>query len=97
MTENVEKVRQLIFEEFEKVAKSLTEKELQEVKEQLIGNYHIGMEDSQMQMANLMIDEMNGNAKEFYEYEKKIRQVKLEDVKKLARLKNYSFLALVPE
>ncbi len=95
--ENVEKVKKLILEEFEKVAKNLDEKELKEVKEQLIGNYHISMEDSQTQMANLLYYEIEGNAKSFYDFEKKIKAVKLEDVKKLANLKNYSFFALVPE
>ena len=97
MKENVEQVKKLILEEFEKVAKNLSEKELKEVKEQLIGNFHISMEDSQTQMANLLFYEFEGNAKDFYDFEKKIRKVKLEDVKKLAKLKNYSFFALVPE
>ncbi len=95
--ENVEKVKKLILEEFEKVAKNLDEKELKEVKKQLIGNYHISMEDSQTQMANLLYYEIEGNAKSFYDFEKKIKAVKLEDVKKLAKLENYSFFALVPE
>ena len=97
MKENVEKVKKLILEEFGKVAKDLDEKELKEVKEQLIGNFHISMEDSQTQMINLLFHEIEGNAKNFYEYEKNIKAVKLEDVKKLAKLKNYSFFALVPE
>ena len=97
MKENVKKVKQLILEEFEKVSKDLSQKELEEVKEQLIGNYHIGMEDSQAQMVNLLVEEMNGNAEEFYKFEKNVRSVKLEEVKKLAKLKDYSFLALVPE
>ena len=97
MKENVEKVRKIILEEFEKVAKDLSEKELKEVKEQLIGNFHISMEDSQTQMVNLIFHEIEGNAKDFYDFEKKIREVKLEDVKELAKLQNYSFFALVPE
>jgi predicted Zn-dependent peptidase len=98
MKENVEKVKKLILEEFEKVSKELDEKELNEAKEQLIGNYHISMEDSQMQMTSLLASEIHGNAKEFYDFEKKISQVKLEDVKKLASnvKKDYSFFALVP-
>ena len=42
---------------------------------------------------------MNGNAKEFYDFEEKIRKVKLNDVKELAKkaAKNYSFFALIPE
>ncbi len=97
MKENVEKIKKLILEEFEKVAEELDEKELKEVKEQLIGQYQISMEDSQTQMVNLLFYEVDGNAKKFYDFEKNIRAVKLEDVKKLAKLKNYSFFALVPE
>ncbi|MAH03899.1 hypothetical protein CMI39_03895 [Candidatus Pacearchaeota archaeon] len=95
--ENVEKVKKLILEEFEKVSKNLDEKELNQVKEQIIGNHQISMEDSQNQMVNLLHHEINGNAKKFYDLEKNISSVKLEDVKNLAKIKKYSFFALVPE
>lgn len=97
--ENVEKVKKIILEEFEKVSKNLNEKELKIIKEQMIGNYQISMEDSQSQMVNLLSEEINGNAKNFYDFEKNIKDVKLQDVKELAKkaLKDYSFLALVPE
>ncbi|VVB82243.1 Insulinase (Peptidase family M16) [uncultured archaeon] len=95
--ENVEIIKKLILEEFEKVFNDLKEEELNKVKEQIIGNYHISMEDSQMQLANLLMYEIDGNAKEFYDFEKNISEVKLKDVKNLAKIKKYSFLALVPE
>ncbi len=95
--DKIEIIKKLILEEFKKVATSLTEKELNQVKEQLIGNYKISMEDSQMQLAGLLSYEIDGNAKEFYEYERNILNVKLKDVKNLAQIKKYSFLALVPE
>ncbi len=95
--ENVEKVKKIILEEFEKVQKNLTEKELQQVKDQIIGNYQIGMEDSQHQMVNLLFAEINARAEEFYDFEKKISAVKLEDVQKIAKIKKYSFFALIPE
>ncbi|MFH1585597.1 MAG: pitrilysin family protein [archaeon] len=99
MKEKVEEVKRLILEEFEKVARSLGEKELKETKEHLVGNYLIGMEDSQSQMVNLLASEINGRAEEYYDFEKNIRAVKLEDVKKLASGvgKGYSFFALVPK
>ena len=90
-------VKKLILEEFKKVSENLTEKELNQIKEQLIGNYHISMEDSQMQLINLLLHEIDGNAREFYDFEKNISEVKLKDVKELAKIKKYSFLALVPE
>jgi len=95
--ENVESVKKLILEEFEKVAKDLTDEELNQVKEQMIGNYQISMEDSETQMTNLLIEEINGNAEDFYNFENKIKAVKLNDVKDLAKINNYSFFAIVPE
>ena len=95
--ENVEQIKNLILEEFKKVSKDLDEKELNQVKEQIIGNYQISIEDSQHQMTNLVMHEIDKNAKEAYEFEKNIRNVKLKDVKSLAKIKKYSFFALVPE
>ena len=97
--ENVDEVKKLILEEYEKVANDLEEKELNQVKEQLIGNYYISMEDSQNQMVNLLSSEIDGNAEEFYKFEENIKAVNLEDVKELAgNVKNgFSFFALVPE
>ena len=72
---------------------------MNQTKEQLIGNYQISMEDSQTQMINLLVSEIQGDAKDFYEYEKNISKVKLKDVKELAKktIKEYSFFALVPK
>jgi len=94
--ENVEKVKEIILLEFKKI-KNLTEKELEEAKEQLIGNNKISQEDSQEQMVNLLSHEISGKAEDSYEFERNIRQVKLEEVKKLADFKDYSFFALIPE
>jgi predicted Zn-dependent peptidase len=95
--ENIKLIKEIILKEFKEVSETLTEKELNQVKEQLIGNFHIGMEDSQTQLINLLMNEIDGDAREFYDFEKNIRAVKLEDVKKIARIKKYSFMALVPE
>ena len=96
LKENVEKVKRLILEEFKKVSLEITEKELQQSKEQLIGNYKIALESSDGQMVQLLLSEIDGNVREYYDFEKKIRAVKLSDVKKLAKIKKYSFFALVP-
>lgn len=95
--ENVEKVKKIILEEFKKVASSLKEQELNQVKEQIIGNHQISMEDSVIQMTSLLLYEINNNVEDFYNFEKNINAVRLEDVRKLARLRKYSFFALVPE
>ncbi|MCX6747091.1 MAG: pitrilysin family protein [Candidatus Pacearchaeota archaeon] len=95
--QNVEFVKKIILEEFKKVAEDLTEKELNQIKEQLIGNYHISLEDSQMQLINLLLYEIDGSAKKFYDFEKNIFQVKLKDVKELAKIGKYSLFTLLPE
>jgi len=99
MKENVNPVKKLILEEFKKVEEGLEEKELKEVKEKLIGNFKINMEDSQSQMVHLLATEIEGDAGKFYNYEKNILDVNLKDVKDLAKkaVENYSFFALVPE
>lgn len=94
--ENVEKVKEIILKEFEKISKDLDETELNQVKEQLIGNHQISMEDSQNQMINLLTNEINGDAEDFYKFAKNISDVKLEDVKELAKIKDYSFFTLIP-
>lgn len=97
--DNIEKIKKLIIEEFEKVSKELGEKEFTEVKEQIIGNYKISMEDSQAQLVSLLASEVQGDAEDFYKFEQNIRKVKLSDVKEMASKvkENYSFFALVPE
>lgn len=97
--ENVAKVKKIILEEMKDVSENFTEEELKSVKEQLIGNYQISLEESQTQMLNLLLFEINGNVESFYEFEKNISRVNLEDVRELAKkaTKNYSFFALVPE
>ena len=95
--DNLEKVRELILEEFQKVSSELDEKELEENKNHIIGNYLISMEDSQEQMTNLLSWEINGDANDFYKFKENIENVTLEDVKELAKIKKYSFFALIPE
>ncbi len=97
--ENVEEVKELILKEFRDVAENLVEKELKEIKKQMIGQWKIGMEDSQCQMINLLSSEIDGDAYEFYDFEKNISEVKLEDVRELAKKasEQFSFFALVPD
>lgn len=100
MKENIEAVHKLILEEFEKVSKELLSEELDSVKEQIIGNHEISLEDSRTQMVNLLAAEIEGDASRVYDFEKKIRKVKLEDVKKFAKKVsegNYSLFSLVPK
>lgn len=95
---NVGKVREIILKEFKKVSKDLTKPELAKAKENYIGNIQISQEDSVGQMFYLINWEISdGNAKKFYDLEKNIKKVTLNEVKKIAQIKNYSFFALIPE
>ncbi len=94
--DHVEQVKKLIVEEFTKL-KTLDENELNQVKEQLVGNSKISREDSQGQMVDLLYNEIWGNAERSYEYEENIKKVELSDVKNLAKFDKYSFIALIPE
>ncbi len=94
--ENVSKIKELILKEFEKVSKNLTEKELKEVKKQVIGNYKISMEDSQGVLVALLLYEIDGNAGEFYNFEKNISDIKLKEVMDLAKISEFSFYSLTP-
>ena len=97
--EHVNLVKKIILEEFKKASQNISESELASVKEQIIGNYQISTEDSQHQMVNLLLHEINGNAKDFYNFEKNILNVKLKDVKELAKkpIRKHSFFALIPK
>lgn len=100
MKQNVEKIKKIILDEFKKISKDFDEKELEDAKTQLIGNYKISMEESQGQLIELIASEIQGDAREFYDYEKKIKKVKMNDVKEIVAKVidgNYSFFALVPE
>ena len=94
--EKVREVKELILKEINK-AEKLEKKELEEAKEQLIGLRNVESEDSEQVMIDLITEENAGNAEEYYRYEEQINSVKLEEVRKLAKLKGYSFIALVPE
>ncbi|HRZ85853.1 MAG TPA: pitrilysin family protein [Candidatus Paceibacterota bacterium] len=95
--EHIDKVKEIILMEFEKVSKKLSEKELNEVKEQIIGNYLISQEDSHFLLLNYLIAEITGNANDADKFVENIKNVKISDVRNLARIKNYGFFALVPE
>ncbi len=99
MKENVEKVKGLILEEFEKVTKELEEDELNQIKEQMIGNYLISQEDSHNLLFNLLLAEIRGDVKDVDEFIEKVKNVKLEDVKEIANevKNNYGFFALIPK
>ncbi|MBU1136055.1 MAG: insulinase family protein [Nanoarchaeota archaeon] len=94
--ENIKKCNDIILKEIKKI-KNLGLGDLNQAKEQLIGLRKIGNEESINTMNALIQEETLGDATEFYKYEENIKNVKLDDVKKLSNIKNYSSIALVPE
>jgi len=92
----VKEVREMILKEVDKF-KELDQKEFDDAKEQLIGQHQLQDEKSDKVALSLLYEELNGTVKEYYNYEDKITEVKLEDVRKLAELKNYALIALVPD
>lgn len=94
--EKIDEVRRIILKEIKK-AGNLGKKDLDETKEQLIGRYHIVMENSSRTAQAMLYEELTKGAESYYEYPEKISEVRLEDVRRLAKIKNYGFIAVVPE
>ena len=91
-----EEVKELVIKEIRKM-KDLPEKEMKEVKEQLIGSYETAQEDSRNVCFNLILDEICGGAEEYYMFVENIKKIRLDEIRNLADFKDYSYIALVPE
>lgn len=46
---------------------------------------------------HLLYEELTGDSREYYNYPERISSVKLSDVQKLSKIKNYGFVAVIPE
>lgn len=91
----VEEVEKICMEEYKKM-KDVTPKELEEAKIQVLGNRDVKSEDSEDAAVNLIFCELKGDAKNYYEFEKNINAVTLDDIKKLAENIEYSKFVLGP-
>ncbi len=94
--EAIPEVKKIILEEFGKI-ESMTEKDLQEAKDRLIGLRRITAEESSSVMSELLFAELVGKAESYYEREAKIKAVTLEQVKNIAKLKEFSTASIVPK
>jgi predicted Zn-dependent peptidase len=94
----IKEVKEIIISEFNKI-KDITEKEIDEAKETLIGLKKISSEESANVMNELLYHELFIGAESYYKYEENIRNVKIEDVKELASrlIKKYSVASIVPK
>ncbi len=96
--EAMKEVEKIILEEINNI-QNLNEVQLNEAKERLIGLRKITSEESSKVMNSLLFSEIATAAEDYYENEKKINKVTLEQVKHLAKtlVKNYSTAAIVPK
>lgn len=96
--EVIEDIKKIIIDEFRKI-KDMTEKNLEEAKERLIGLKKVYSEESARVMQELIFAELANKVDDYYGYEEKIRKVTLGQVKKLASelIKEYSTAAIVPK
>lgn len=91
----VEEVKKVSLEEFRKMS-DLTEQELEIAKKKIIGSNKVDSESSDDVARELLIFWSFGNVEEYYNQEKRISEVSLEDIKELAKKTDYSFYSLGP-
>ncbi|MEK6819161.1 MAG: pitrilysin family protein [Nanoarchaeota archaeon] len=92
----IPQVKKIIVEEFGNI-KDLTEKELKQSKERLIGLKSVMSEESTNTMNDLLFYELATKAEDYYTYDDKINKVSLNDVKAIAKLKSFSTASIVPK
>jgi predicted Zn-dependent peptidase len=93
--EKRQEVVDICLEEFKKMG-DISKDELDAAKVQVVGNRHVEMEGSNETAINLIMEEIVGNANDYYDYEKKIGAVGLSDIKKLASIAEYASFSLGP-
>lgn len=91
----VKEVIDICVAEFNKM-KYLTSKDLDEAKNKLIGDRLVNSEGSEESAVNLVVEEILGDAKNYYSFEKKFRNVSIKDIKSLADSCKYSYAVLSP-
>lgn len=96
VAEKIKMIKEIILKEIKEMGQ-IQQRDVSEVKEQLLGQWDISRENSVDVMNSLMLEENAGNAEEYYEFKDKISAITLEDVRKLAKLKSYSTFSLIPK
>lgn len=93
---NLRKVKEIVLKEIKLMGKT-TSKELEEAKEQKIGNWELDLEACDKTATSLAFQEMTTKAEDFYKYPEKISDVKLQDVRNLAKIQKYSLAVIMPK
>mgnify|MGYP001562557113 CR=1 FL=1 len=91
----VDEVIKICVEEFHKMGE-ISAKELADGKTQLLGNKKVGSEGSGETAINLILEEIIGNAEDYYVYDVEVKKVTLDEIKKLANIEEYSYSVLSP-
>jgi predicted Zn-dependent peptidase len=94
--EKEKEVVDICLKEFGKM-KDISEAELAEAKVQVVGGRDVESEGSSETAVNLIMEEVAGNAEDYYKYKEKIDAVSLEDIKKLAGISEYASFSLGPK
>ena len=92
---NVEKVKDISRNEFAKM-KDITQEELDEAKVQVVANRKVESEGSGETAVNLIMEEIKGDAEDYYNYEAGIGEGTLEDIKELAEKTEFASFSLGP-
>jgi predicted Zn-dependent peptidase len=98
LKDKVEEVKKLVIQELKKIDK-ITETQIGEAKETLKGLRKISREESSNVMNKLAFEEFATKAEDYYDFEKQVEEVKISDVKKMAKklLEEYSVAMIVPK
>jgi len=89
----VDEVIKICLEEFKKMGQ-ISEKELVDGKQQVIGSFDVDSEGSDNTSLHLILNEIKGKAEDYYDFKQQVKKVSLADVKRLAEIKDYSSFVL---
>jgi predicted Zn-dependent peptidase len=94
--EAIPEVEKLILKGFKSV-EEITEKQIEESKNRLVGLKKVSSEESSEVMNELIFAELAGSAEDYYKYESEIRKVTKSQVIKMAKIKEFSTAAIIPK
>jgi len=92
---NVKKTKEVVLNVV-KGMKKISNKEIDQAREQCIGKWNVQNEQSDATATNLFLEETVGRAEDYYKYPDFIQEVTLNDVLKLVRIKKLSEGMIVP-
>jgi len=91
----IKEVKNIILKEIKKL-RTMSSRELDDTKEHCIGGWQVKNENSDSVAVNLLFEEIAGRAENHYGYIDKISETKLNDVRKISKLKKYSTAIILP-